>query len=109
PLVRVVLRDAARPEDIVGDDQAVVGEERQRGLVVVDVALLVGVDEDEVERALERPHRLEAGPEPVVDPVGEAGLLRVAAGNLLLPRLPVRLTNRPPGPGGLTPSIRRPA
>ena len=66
-LVRLGLDDAARPEDVVGDEQALVGEQRQRGLVVVEVALLVRVDEHEVEGAVEAADRLERGAEPVVD------------------------------------------
>ena len=53
-LVAIVrVGDAPRPERVVGDDQPVVGELRQHRLVVVDVVRLVGVDEDEVERAVE--------------------------------------------------------
>ena len=37
------------------------------GLVVVEVAVLVGVDEREVERPVERGERLEGWAEPIVD------------------------------------------
>src|SRR5215211_2994024 len=50
---RVALEDAPAAQGVVGGNQTVLGELRQDGLVVVDVALLVGVDEDEVPRAVE--------------------------------------------------------
>src|SRR4051794_17002702 len=50
---------AAVRKGVVRDDQAPLGQARQHGLVVADVALLLGVDEDDVEVALEPLHRLE--------------------------------------------------
>src|SRR3712207_3634569 len=53
PHVVVELRDAVhvRPARVVGDDEPARRELREDRLVVVDVAVLVGVDEDHVERA----------------------------------------------------------
>jgi hypothetical protein len=80
-LVLVLFDDASRPQDVVRDDGPALGQLRQDGFVVVDVVLLVGVDEDEVERALERFERLERGPDAVIDPIGDAGFLGIAAGD----------------------------
>src|SRR5438105_3683116 len=66
-------------ERVVGGDQAVRRELREDRLVVVDVASLVGVDEGEVERPLQRGQGLDAGTDPEVDPVRHAGLLGVPA------------------------------
>src|SRR3712207_6588915 len=54
--VLVELADAVHvePERVVGDDQPAGREFRQDRVVVVDVAVLVGVDEDHVERSVER-------------------------------------------------------
>jgi hypothetical protein len=41
--------DLAAPQGVVGDDEAADGDQREDGVPVVDVAGLVGVDEDEVE------------------------------------------------------------
>ena len=52
-------RARGRGQGVVGDDQPASDETRQHRLVVVDVAVLVGVDEDEVELAFEPLDRLE--------------------------------------------------
>src|SRR4051794_14998424 len=79
--------DAAAPERVVGGDQAVRGEPLERGLVVVDVARFVGVDEDEVERPVELLRGVERRPDLDLDLVavraaihegaGERGALRI--------------------------------
>src|SRR5947207_10029543 len=51
--------DAAAGQGVVRDDQAPLGQPGQHGLVVTDVSVLVGVDEDEVELAPETLDRLE--------------------------------------------------
>src|SRR5438552_13988189 len=66
-------------ERVVGGDQAVRRELREDCLVIVDVASLVGVDEGEVERPLQRGQGFDAGTDPEVDPVRHAGLLGVPA------------------------------
>jgi hypothetical protein len=71
--------DPVAGERVVGRDQAALGELRQHRFVVVDVAGLVGVDEDEVPRAVERGDRLERGPHVDGDPLREGGLRDVAA------------------------------
>ena len=73
-----VVDDTARPERVVHDDQPAVGEQRQGRLVVVDVVRLVGVDEDEVEGAVQLRDRLQARAEPVLDAISDACLLCVA-------------------------------
>ena len=75
--VAVVLEDAARPKDVVGDDEAALRELRQHVLVVGDVALLVRVDEGEVERAVHLAEQLDRLADAVIDPVGDAGFLGV--------------------------------
>jgi hypothetical protein len=71
--------DAPAPERVVGGDQAPLGEAGEHGLVVVDVVLLVGVDENEVELAIEAADRVDRGADVDRDAVGVARLLDVAA------------------------------
>src|SRR5262249_30862308 len=63
----VALAHLPVPERVVGDDQAALGQTRQDGLVVVDVTVLVGVDEDEVEVAVETRDCLKRGPDVQCD------------------------------------------
>ena len=77
-LVRILVEHVSAAQRVVGDDQAAVGELRKHRLVVVDVAGLVRVDEDEVERAVELRDRLDARTEPVLDAIDQARLLGVA-------------------------------
>ena len=81
-VVVVRIRHASRPERVVEDHQACRRQLRQRRLVVVDVVRLVGIDEDEIELALELADRVECRPEPVLDAVGDLRFLRVAACDL---------------------------
>jgi hypothetical protein len=70
-------RVALVAERVVGDDDPARGELGQDGLVVVDVALLVGVDEREVDAVVDRRDRGKGRAEPDGDP---AVALDVAVG-----------------------------
>ena len=61
------------PSVLSADDQAPLGEPGEDGLVVTDVPVLVGVDEDEVEVALEAVIVSRAGPtwSVIREPYGE--------------------------------------
>src|SRR5918995_4852708 len=87
----LVLRveHAAAPERVVDRDQTALGEPRQYGFVVRVVAFLVGVDEDEIELALEVRDRLRrrAQMEPDLRPVRAA--VEVTLGDLGVLRLDV--------------------
>ena len=69
------VEDGAVPQRVVGHDQAAVGQLGQHRLVVVHVVRLVGVDEDEVERAVQRGDRVEGAAEADLDAVGVRALL----------------------------------
>ena len=60
---RVVVKHTAAGQRVVGSDQGTVGQARQDSFVVVDVSAFVGVDEDEVERAVEVRNCLERRPD----------------------------------------------
>ena len=79
----------AAPERVVDRDQAVLAQAGQHGLVVVVVVRLVGVDEDEVEVAVEPCDRLERGAEMDRDPVRVRALVDVSLRDLGVPRLDV--------------------
>ena len=59
----LALDDPPARERVVGDDQAALREAREDSLVVADVPLLLGVDEHEIELAVEAVHRLERRPD----------------------------------------------
>ena len=97
------VEHAAAAQDVVEHDQPAGAQEPQALLVVVGVLGLVGVDEGEVERLVVRQpaQRLQRRPEPQVDPVGDAGLLEVAPGDL-------RSTRRSASQATSSPSSGRP-
>src|SRR3954452_8289174 len=64
------LGDLSAVERVVGDDQPAGRELGQHGLVVVDVARLVGVDEDEVQRPVEGGDRVERRALADLDAIG---------------------------------------
>ncbi len=68
-------------ERVVGEDQPSVGELREDGLVVLDVVGLPRVDEDEIPRTVELPHLLFRVADAVLDAIGDAHFLGVAAGD----------------------------
>src|SRR2546422_735114 len=76
---RLGVRDRARPQRVVHRDQPAAAQQRKRALVIVLVVLLVGIDEDEIERPLELRQRLERRREPQLDLVLDARLLPEAA------------------------------
>ena len=55
----LALQHLPARERVVGDDQSALRQARQHLVVVVDVAFLIRVDEDEVEVAVEAADRLE--------------------------------------------------
>ena len=65
-------------ERVVRGDQPALGETREHSLVVVDVAILVGIDEDEVELALEAVDRLQRRAEVELDAVAVRRAVEVA-------------------------------
>ena len=79
--VFALVKDAAAPEGVVGGDEAPLAQPWQHSLVVTDVVRLVGVNEDEVEFALEPADRLQRRAEVDLDLVGVSALVDVAAGD----------------------------
>ena len=80
--VVVALEHAAAPERVVEDHQAALGEQRQAGLEVRAVVRLVGVDEDEVERAVELRDRLQRRTAADLDAVRVGAGVDVALGEV---------------------------
>ena len=79
--------DRAVADHVVADDDRAGAGEAQRPGEIVGVAALVGVDEDEVEGAVEGGQRVEGRAGDQLDPVGEAGAGDVRARHLGVPPL----------------------
>src|SRR5207248_1908710 len=73
--------DLPTPQRVVHGNESSLGQFGEHGLVVLQVARLVGVYEDEVERAVERGDGFDRGAEVEVDPPGIRTALDVAAGH----------------------------
>ena len=76
-----IVEDPSGPEDVVEGDEATIGELRQDGFVVGRVVLLVGIDEDEAEGAIEGGDGVERGGEAQLDAVAVGAAVEVLLGD----------------------------